>query len=119
CSLCQNRPHPIQTITRCSEECLEQNKRPCLWQGPFCDADVSSGGRTRYAHYMSMPPIPPMPPPPPWEWLSSFGSSATIASVVRISPATEAAFCRAQRATLVGSNTPISTRSPYWSEAAL
>ncbi len=53
------------------------------------------------------------PPPPPCEWPSSFGNSATIASVVRIRPATDAAFCSAQRVTLVGSSTPISTRSPY------
>ena len=42
---------------------------------------------------MSMSPMPPMPPggmPPPD--FSSFGSSATIASVVRMSAATEAAF---------------------------
>ena len=31
-----------------------------------------------------------MPPGAPWLWPSSFGSSATIASVVRINPATEA-----------------------------
>jgi hypothetical protein len=62
--------------------------------------------------HMSMPPMPPIPPPP-WE-CSSFGNSATMASVVRIRPATDAAFCSAQRATLVGSTTPISMRSPYW-----
>ncbi len=44
--------------------------------------------------------------------LSSAGASATVASVVRIRPATEAAFCSAVRVTLVGSITPISTRSP-------
>src|SRR5688572_12912393 len=63
--------------------------------------------------YMSIPPIPPMPP---WPWPacdSSFGVSATIAAVVRIKPATEAAFCRAERVTLVGSSTPIWIMSPY------
>ena len=42
----------------------------------------------------------------------SSGSSATRQSVVRISEATEAAFCRAVRVTLVGSSTPSSTMSP-------
>ncbi|MNT74443.1 hypothetical protein D3C72_2132650 [compost metagenome] len=50
---------------------------------------------------------------------SSFGDSATAQSVVSISEATEAAFCSAVRVTLVGSSTPISTRSPYSPEAAL
>jgi hypothetical protein len=43
-----------------------------------------------------IPPIPPMPPMPPISGIagagSSFGSSATIHSVVSIKPATEAAF---------------------------
>jgi len=47
------------------------------------------------------------------------GFSATIASVVRSSPATEAAFCRANRVTLVGSMTPASRRSSYLSLSAL
>ena len=46
-------------------------------------------------------------------------SSATIASVVSIRPAIDAAFCSAVRVTLVGSSTPISTRSPYSPVAAL
>ena len=55
-------------------------------------------------------PWPPPPPPPPD---SFFGRSAIIASVVRRSDATEAAFCSAVRTTLVGSITPALTRSPY------
>src|SRR5690606_28000074 len=57
-------------------------------------------------------------PSAPWEWapahapLSSFGISATSASVVSMRPATDAAFCRAVRTTLVGSMTPASNRSP-------
>ena len=43
---------------------------------------------------------------------SSFGASATMASVVSISEATEAAFCSAVRVTLVGSRMPISIMSP-------
>ena len=46
-----------------------------------------------------MPPMPPMPPPPGIAGSSFFGSSATIASVVIIRPAIEAAFCSAERVT--------------------
>ncbi len=69
-----------------------------------------------------MPPMPPMPPmsaPAPGPWSSSFGISATIASVVIITPAIEAAFCSAERVTLVGSRIPISIMSPYSPVAAL
>src|SRR5207253_2318282 len=45
--------------------------------------------------------------------------SATIASVLSISDATEVAFCSANRATLVGSMIPASNRSSYWPVAAL
>ena len=55
-------------------------------------------------------PIGPCPPPPPPSSLS-FGRSATIASVVSISEATDAAFCSAVRDTLVGSITPAASRS--------
>jgi len=54
---------------------------------------------------MSMPPIPP---PPGIDGLSSFGSSAIIASVVSNSEATDAAFWSAKRATFVGSTVAIS-----------
>ena len=43
---------------------------------------------------------------------SSFASSVTIASVVIISPAIEAAFCNAVLVTFVGSRIPISSMSP-------
>src|SRR5690606_20119417 len=66
---------------------------------------------------MPMPPMPPMSGMPP-AGLSS-GSSPTIAAVVSIRPAIEAAFCSAVRVTLVGSTTPSSTRSPYSPLAAL
>src|ERR1700688_4152989 len=91
----------------------------------FCrnlDPDFRQGDTLGCARHISIPPIPPippMPPPPPCVWPSSLGNSATIASVGRVRAATEAAFCSAQRVTLVGSSTPISTRSPYWSVAAL
>ena len=90
----------------------------CLAWG-FCTASRHTQQRRSVAAcsaqtYMSMPmpPIPPMPPGmPPAAGLSS-ASSATMASVVRIRPATEAAFCSAERVTLAGSSTPSSTRSP-------
>ncbi|CSI54232.1 Uncharacterised protein [Vibrio cholerae] len=50
---------------------------------------------------------------------SFFGSSVIIASVVIIRPATDAANCRAERVTLVGSKIPISIMSPYTPVAAL
>ena len=50
---------------------------------------------------------------------SSFGSSATMASVVSNSPAMDAAFCSAVRVTLVGSTMPSCTMSPYSPVAAL
>ena len=52
--------------------------------------------------------------PPPGGMAGSFfssGISATSASVVSSSDAIDAAFCRAERTTLVGSMTPASTRS--------
>ena len=42
-----------------------------------------------------MPPMPPMPPISGIDGASSFGFSATIASVVSSRPDTEAAFCSA------------------------
>ena len=50
-----------------------------------------------------MPPMPPIPPAPGMAGSSFFGTSATTTSVVIARPATEAACCRAERVTLVGS----------------
>src|SRR5262249_15087581 len=52
-------------------------------------------------------------PCPPAADASFFGFSATSASVVRRSAATDDAFCSAVRTTLVGSITPEPTRSSY------
>ena len=60
-----------------------------------------------------MPPMPPPPggmPPPP---VFLFGTSATMASVVINSAATEAAFWIATRTTLVGSMMPLDIRLTY------
>jgi len=54
----------------------------------------------------------PWPPGAP-DSSFSFGRSATIASVVSISEATDAEFCSANRDTLVGSITPAWSRSSY------
>src|SRR6267154_2599736 len=64
--------------------------------------------------------IPPMPPPPGIGGIFSFSFfSTTTHSVVRSSPAMDAAFCSAVRVTLVGSMTPAATRSSYSSVSAL
>src|ERR1700730_11380860 len=60
-----------------------------------------------------MPPMPPPPggiPPPPAFF---FGTSATMASVVIRSAATDAAFWIATRTTLVGSMMPVEIRLTY------
>jgi len=131
-------PAAAEAIDRISSRRARQRKKPrrsgaCLAlaeQKPRNEAS-GRGARAQTVHtkygepaqrsdeasvavYMSMSPMPPMPPipPPPPIGLSSFGASATIASVVRMRPATDAAFCSAKRVTLVGSSTPISTMSP-------
>jgi hypothetical protein len=59
-----------------------------------------------------MPPIPPPPPWPPPAGASAFSSGISLmrASVVSSREAIDAAFCSAERTTLVGSMTPASTR---------
>src|SRR5680860_387077 len=53
---------------------------------------------------MPPPPMPPLPPPPMAAAASSSSStSATMTSVVKIFLAMEAAFCRAERVTMTGS----------------
>ena len=66
-----------------------------------------------------MPPMPPMPPPAGIAGSSFFGASATMASVVIIRPAIDAAFYSAVRVTLVGSRMPNSIMSPNSPLAAL
>src|SRR5246127_4160567 len=66
-----------------------------------------------------MPPMPPIPPPGGiLGWPLGSGLSATIASVVINSPATEAASCSATRTTLVGSIIPAATMSLYSPDCA-
>src|ERR1700722_12461318 len=70
-----------------------------------------------------MPPIPPMPPMPPPAMAAAAaagfgfsGLSATRASVVRSSPAIDAAFCSAQRGTVAAAQ---QARSPPGDDALL
>src|SRR5712691_1286006 len=58
-----------------------------------------------------IPPMSPMPPMPPVPAPAFSGGSATIASVMRMFFAIEAAFCSAERVTMVGSMIPAFTRS--------
>src|SRR5262249_55529585 len=110
------------------------NRGPPGPAGPGArDDDVRRG-----APPSNPPPPPPgglhLPPPPPLEAYImppippggmggvagfSSGFSAPIASVVRSSPATDAALSSAVRTTLVGSMMPAFSRSSYSSEAAL
>ncbi len=64
-----------------------------------------------------MPPMPPMPPISGMAGMAglSSGFSATMASVVIIRPATEAASSKAVRTTLVGSMIPALIISRYCS----
>src|SRR6185312_4850160 len=74
------------------------------------DRRISDASDGSPAHRHIMPPMPPMsgmPPPAPF---SFSGTSATIASVVRMFLAIEAAFCSAERVTIAGSITPAATR---------
>ena len=83
--------------------------RPPITETP----PVSAGDVTRYI----IPPMSGMPPPPPPPSFS--GTSATIASVVRMFLAIDAAFCSAERVTMAGSMTPAATRSTISPVAAL
>lgn len=75
---------------------------------PWTPAHVRSDRRRAY---MPMPPMPPMSGMA-GAAASALGASETMHSVVSIRLATEAAFCRAVRVTLVGSRIPISIMSP-------
>ena len=90
-------------------------KRGSLSAPPADDRRPRSAGNAQY--------IPPMPPPPcrhpRGRFSFSSGISETRASVVSSSDAIDAAFCSAERTTLVGSMTPASTRFSYFSVRAL
>src|SRR5437588_8098943 len=49
-------------------------------------------------------------------WAFFFGNSATMASVVISNPATDAASCKAERTTLVGSMIPLERSEEHTSE---
>jgi hypothetical protein len=69
---------------------------------------AQAAGRLGLAAYI-IPPMSGMPPPPPA--VSFSGTSATIASVVRMFLAIDAAFWSAERVTIAGSMMPSLTRS--------
>ncbi|MER3943459.1 hypothetical protein J9A72_27275 [Klebsiella pneumoniae] len=62
--------------------------------------------------------MPPMPPPGGIAGSSFFGASATMASVVIIRPAMEAAFCNAVRVTLAKKVSSRYDTSAIWSRLA-
>src|SRR5262245_36533586 len=76
---------------------------------------ASAGGAVTASYIM--PPISGIPAPAPTGSFS--GGSATIASVVRMFLPIDAAFCSADRVTIVGSITPALTRSVYSPVSAL
>src|SRR6185312_1078594 len=82
-------------------------------EGPAsCRALVTSNGSYTATDPYIIPLMSGMPPPAPAPSFS--GTSATIASVVRMFLAIEAAFCRAERVTIAGSMMPSATRSTIW-----
>ena len=80
-----------------------KRRGPGVMPGPL---RISRRGRLGYIIPL-MSGMPPPPPPAP----SFSGTSATIASVVRMFLAIDAAFCSAERVTIAGSMTPAATRS--------
>src|SRR4051794_11455320 len=76
--------------------------------GPRSTSQAQAPGSGAKPAYI-MPPMSGMPPPTPAPSLS--GISATMASVVRMFFAIEAAFCSAERVTMAGSMMPSATRS--------
>lgn len=77
-----------------------------------CAKDFSCRGKCRNVDQKSMPPMPG-PAGSAGPGVALFGNSATIASVVINSPATEDAFWTAMRTTLVGSMIPFERRLLY------
>src|SRR5581483_9659592 len=76
-------------------------RRRAASRPPFASSDSP---KARYI----IPPMSGIPPPPAPAFS---GASATIASVVRMFFAIEAAFCSAERVTIVGSPMPDLSRS--------
>src|SRR5882672_4305255 len=77
-------------------------------------ADQEGGPRSERHQYIPPPPGIPAGALSPSSWISQM-----VASVVSSSAAMDAAFCKAERTTLVGSMTPASTRFSYFSVRAL
>src|SRR5207248_7202597 len=75
------------------------------------EEERAGASRSLLRRFYIIPPMSGMPPPTPAGCFS--GASATIASVVRMFFAIDAAFCSAERTTIVGSVIPALTRSSY------
>src|SRR5262249_54196697 len=91
----------VSAHERSPRERKEGRRKPAL--------SLTKSGSFSSAHII--PPISGMPAPAPAGVFS--GASATIASVVRMFFAIDAAFCSAERTTIVGSVIPALTRSSY------
>src|SRR5262249_45256620 len=96
------QPSPIPVKTRSGGASRKAPKR-AAHQPPVSVLEAPGG-----APYI-IPPMSGMPAPTPAPAFS--GASATIASVVRMFFAIDAAFCSAERVTIVGSVMPALTRS--------
>src|SRR5579875_170772 len=75
--------------------------RPTLIRSAASAPAMSAGAELHYLDDYIIPLMSGMPPPPP-PAASFSGISATIASVVRMFLAIEAAFCSAERVTMAG-----------------
>jgi hypothetical protein len=95
------------TATELPTEKREDSPRAVL---PFHETVGAVFARETAQYISSYPPCPP-----PAAGFSSLGMSAIRASEVSRSVATLAAFCKAERVTLVGSMMPSATRSVYLS----
>jgi hypothetical protein len=110
---------PKATLPSSSTQCTPTERtRSCMpWRTSVRTISSSRGSarsrpREAMSTYIPMPSI---------AGAAAFceGSSAIMQSVVRISPATDAAFCSPVRVTLHGSRIPMATMSPYSPVSAL
>ena len=89
---------PILDIFRPASKRRENTDAPCR----ISDRGLNLRLADLRPAYIMPPPAPPMAAASSEGSMPSLGASETVASVIRIMAATEAAFCRAQRVTLAG-----------------
>ncbi len=104
-------PSPRSLSTRCPASRNIYPLRPPRKRKGYEEAAPLSG-RRRQKPCSGAPYIMPPMPPPGIAGISSSGS-ATMTSVVTMRLPMEAAFCKAERETIVGSVTPAAMRSSY------